>query len=217
MNARTARSAAWSALLFVAFILFTVFASGKPPAPDDPIADLQKYLVDHRGIILVSTLLGLMAVPLALWFFANVRDAVAAADGTAHALGVAAVAGIVIAGACALAGSAVFASLVYVDGMAKTLGEDTIRFGYVAQTLLFASTSAGLALAAGATALAARRTNVLPSPTVWLGALAVLGNVVAMFSVLDSGVFVLGLAGIITFVLFLVVTAIGILRSPAAG
>src|SRR5205085_1002885 len=100
------------------------------------------------------------------------------------------------------------AAPVYVNGEAKTFGADTLRIMLVGQSLAFAATSAGITVFVLAAALAIRRTGALPVYTMWLALLAAVGNVVTMFSTLGSGASGLGLFGVATFALFILVTGI---------
>jgi hypothetical protein len=202
MNDRAVRVAGLAAIVFVVLILVTVFASGQPPAADDSVEKIREYLVDHRTAMLVSQLLGLLALPFAIWFSVVFRDVVRG-DRMSNALGLASLAGLLVTAPMAMAGGAISISPIYVDGVANKLGDDTIRIVFEAQSLLFACTSAGIALFALTAALAIRRTRALPSYTMWLGLLAVAGNIVAMFTVLGAGASNLGFVGLLTFALFL--------------
>jgi len=217
MNAKVARSAGASAIGFVVLVVITIIISGSPPASDaDKIEKIREYFIDHRGAILTGGVLQLLAVPLVIWFFVNVRQAVRGGDAATNALGMAAVAGIVLGGACALGGQAAIGSTVWTKGFGESLSDDVVLVVYNLQSLLFVSASAGIGLAAGASAWAGKRTGALPAASVWLGALAVVGNLVAIFSFLGSGALVLGLAGIVTFLLFLLVTGVWMIRQGAA-
>jgi hypothetical protein len=209
----TDKAVRWSggaAIAFVVLILVSAFSSGSPPSPDDSVAEIRSYFVDHRTALLVSTLLGLLAVPFAIWFAVVLRELVSG-DRLSNALGTASLAGLLLTAAVALAGGAVAVAAVYVDGAANTLGDDTIRIVYEAQTLLFASTSAGLVLFGLTAALAIRRTTALPIYVMWFGLLAALANVVAMFSVLGAGAGNIGFVGLIGFALFVLVTGAAML------
>jgi hypothetical protein len=204
----TDRAVRWSggaAIAFVVLILVSAFSSGSPPSADDSVAEIRDYFVDHRTALLVATLLGLVAVPFAIWFAVALRDLVRG-DRLSNALGTASLAGLLVTAAVALVGGALAVSAVYVDGAANGMGDDTIRVVYAGQTLCFASTSAGLALFGLTAALAIRRTGALPPYTVWFGLLASVANVVAMFSVLGAGASNVGFVGLIGLVLFLLVT-----------
>jgi hypothetical protein len=210
MNQRAARSAGASAIAFVILIVITVVSGGSPPAADASPEKIATYFADHRTGILVGMLLALFAIPVVLWFFVNIRDALRG-DATANALGVAALLGIAVTAAMALAGGAVMASVVYLKDATASIDKNTIRLMYSAQALLFASTAPGLALAMGSTAAAARRTRTLPVVVVWFGALGALANIVAAFSVLDAKSSGLGFVGLIGFLLFLLVTGIALI------
>src|SRR5258708_14559530 len=108
----------------------------------------------------------------------------------------------------AMAGGALTSSAIYVDGVANKLGDDSIWIVFEGQSLLFAATSAGLVLFALTAGLAIARTRALPSYTMWLAYLAALGNLVAMISTVTAGASAVGLAGVISFALFVLVTGI---------
>jgi hypothetical protein len=215
MFERTVRWAGIAAIVFVVLILVTVFASGQPPAADDAVDKLRTYLVDHRSALLVSNLLGLLSLPFVLWFGVVLRE-VLRGDRTANALSTASLAGLVITAPMAMAGGALTSSAIYVDGVADKLGDDSVRIVFEGQSLLFAATSAGLVLFALTAGLAIRRTRALPSYTMWLAFLAALGNLVAMFSTLAPGASALGLPGVITFALFVLVAGITMAIGKAA-
>ena len=207
MTDRTLRWGGVAAIVFVVLILITVFSAGSPPAADDSVDKLRSYMVDHRSALLVSNLLALFAVPFVLWFAVVLRDA-ARGDRMANALGTASLAGLLITAPMAMAGGAIQASAVYVDGAADKFSDDTIRIVFEAQTLLFGATSAGLVVFLLANALLIRRTTVLPPYVMWLALLGVVGNLVAMVSVVSAGAAMLGFFGVLSFSLFLLVAGI---------
>jgi hypothetical protein len=202
---KAVRLAGGAAIAFVVLILVSAFAGGSPPAADDSVTEIREYFVDHRSGLLIGALLGLVAVPLVIWFAVVLRDLVRG-DRLADALGTASLAGLLVTAAVALAGGAILVAAVYVDGTAAAMGDDGIRLVYEAQMLLFASTSAGIALFGLTAALAIRRTAALPAYTMWFGFLAAVANVVAMFSVLGADASALAFIGLIGFALFLLVT-----------
>jgi hypothetical protein len=113
------------------------------------------------------------------------------------------------------------AAPVYVKGEADKLGGDTLRIMFVGQSLLFAATAAGITVFVLAAAVAIRRGGTLPAYVMWLGLLAAVGNVITMFSTIGSKASALGFLGVVTFALFVLVTAItmaiGKAGAPAAA
>jgi hypothetical protein len=204
MSDRVIRAAGLAAVLFVVLILISAFVAGAPPSADASADKIRAFLVDHRSALLISNFLGLLAIPLVVWFVVVLREVVLG-DRLANALGTAAVAGILITAPMAMAGGAISVSPLYADGVAGKLGDDTVRIVFEAQNLLFASTSAGIVLFAVAAALAIRRSGALPAYTMWVGLLAAALNVVAMFSTLSAGASGVGFLGLIGFALFLLV------------
>ncbi len=207
MTDRTVRLGGVAAIIFVVLILVTVVILGSPPAADDTADKIRRYMVDHRSAMLVTNLLGFIAIPLAGWFFVALRE-VLRGDRTANALGTASLVGFLLTAPMVMAAGALYSSVVYLDGVADGLGDDTVRVVFEAQTLLFAATSAGIVLFSLAAGLAIRRTGALPAYTMWLAYLATLGNVVAMFSTLDADAWALALPGAITMGLFVLVAGI---------
>ena len=216
MPKRMVQWAGVAAIAFVVLTLISVFSTGEPPAADDPIGKIRDYLVDHRTALLVSNFLGLVAIPLVIWFGVALRD-VLRGDRTANALGTASLAGLLVTAPLAMAGGAIGTAAIYVDGVARTIGDDSIRIVYEGQTLLFGATAAGLTLFAVATGLAIYRTRSLPTYTMWLAFLAAIGNVVALFSTLAPGMSALGLFGVLTFALFVLVAGIVMATGKVAG
>lgn len=207
MTDRALRWGGVAAIVFVVLILITVFSGGSPPAADDSADKIRSYMVDHRGALIVANFLGLVAIPFVIWFAVVLRDA-ARGDRMANALGTASLAGLLVTAPMALAGGAIMAGGLYVDGAADKFSDDTIRIVFETQTLLFGATSAGLVLFMLATALLIRRTAVLPPYVMWLALLGVVGNLVAMISVVSAGAAMLALFGVLSFALFLLVAGI---------
>jgi hypothetical protein len=207
MTDRAVRWGGVAAIVFVVLVLITVFAGGPPPTADDPADKIRTYLVDHRTGLLVSNFLGLLAIPFVIWFGVVLRELVRG-DRTANALGTASLAGLLVTAPMAMAGGALSVAPIYVDGVADKLGDDALRIVFESQMLLFAATSSGIVLFSLLAGLAIRRTTALPAYTMWLAFLATVGNVVTMISVFGSGVSALGLPGLPTFALFLLVTGI---------
>jgi hypothetical protein len=102
----------------------------------------------------------------------------------------------------------VASSVVYVDGVAGALGDDTLRIAFEAQSLLFAATSAGIVLFTFAAGMAIRRTGALPAYTMWFALLATVGNLVTIVSTAGSGLSMLGFLGVLSFALFVLVSGL---------
>jgi len=208
MTDRTVRWAGVAGIVFVVLILVTVFAPGSMPKPDDSVAKIQKYFSDHRGGLLVANLLGLVAIPFALWFAVVLRESVRGRDRLGDALATALLVGLAVTAPMALVGGALEAVPVYLKGAAHNLDGNTLRLVFDASGLAFAGTSAGILTFVAASAAAIRRSGALPAYTMWLALLAVVGNILTIFSTLGAGAAGLGFAGVITFGLFVLVTGI---------
>ena len=207
MNDRMIRWAGVAGIVFVILIVVTIAISGSPPMGDDAVSKIRNYYIDHRSGLLWANLLGVIAIPFILWFAVVLRE-MFRGDRLTSALGTFSLAGILVTAPLVLVGGALNVSVIYVDGAARTYQPDTLRLMYEAQTLAFVAASAGLVIFALGAALAIRRSGALPGFTMWLAWLAVLGNVVAIFAVLDAGSAMIGFAGVATFVLFVLVAGI---------
>ena len=207
MTDRMLRWGGVAGIVFVVLILITVFSGGGPPAADDTAEKIRSYLVDHRGALLASNVIGLIATPFVIWFVVVLRDA-ARGDRVSNALGTASLAGILVTAPMAMVGGAMMASAVYVDGAVDKFNDDTIRIVFEAQTLFFTATAAGLALFMLTAALLIRRTGVLPSYTMWLALLGVVGNLATIIAAVSASAANIGFAGVLTFALFVLVSGI---------
>jgi hypothetical protein len=220
MSDRAIRWAGVAGIVFVILVVITIAISGSPPKGDDTVSKIRDYYIDHRSSLLWANLVGVLGIPFILWFAVVLRELLRG-DRLASALGTFSLAGLIVTAPIALIGGALNVSVIYIDGAAQTYRPDTLRLVYDTQGLAFAATSAGIAAFALGAALAIRRSGVLPGFTTWLAWLAVLGNVVTMFSVLDAGAATIGLAGVTTFALFILVTGIamaaGTAKAPAGA
>jgi hypothetical protein len=219
MSDRAIRWAGAAGIVFVIIVVITIALSGSPPMADDAVGKIRSYYIDHRSRLLWANLFGIIATPFVLWFAVVLRE-LFRGDRLANAFGTFSLAGLLVTAPMAMVGGALQVSVIYVDRAAQNYRPDTLRLLYDAQSLAFAATSAGIVAFTLGAALAIRRTGALPSFTMWLALLAVVGNVVAMFTVLDAGAALIGLAGVTTFALFILVTGItmaaGKTKTPAA-
>lgn len=214
MSDRMVRWGGIAGIVFVVLILVTVFATGSPPMADDPADKLRTFFVDHRTALLVSNVIGMVAIPFALWFAVVLRE-LFRGEREASAFGTLSLAGLLVAAPMAMVGSGMEGALVYVDGVADKIGDDTIRIVFELQTFAFAATSAGIIAFTLGAALAIRRSGTLPSYVMWVGYLAVLGNLVALISVLGPGASALGLFGVLTFALFILIGGLAMVTGKA--
>ena len=214
MSDRFVRWGGIAAIIFVVVILFTAFGAGSPPAGDDAIDKVRQFYSDHRGILLVSNMLALFAIPFVVWWAIVFREVVRG-DAVSKALGTGVLAGLLLTAPAAMIGGAFNVSVVYLDKGLNDIPDGVLRVVFEGQGLMFGATSAGLVLMALTAGLAIRRTQALPAYTMWLAFLAALGNLAAMASTLDAKVGMIGFAGLLTFSLFLLVTGIAMAAGKA--
>lgn len=216
MSDRAVRVAGAAGIIFVVLLLIGVVGGGSMPAVDDPVDKIRAYYLDHRGSILFTNTVGLLGIPFVLWFAVVLRD-LFRGDRLTEALGTASLAGLLVTAPMAMVGGALQAAPVFVSGAAKNFGDDSLRIMFIGQSLVFPATAAGITVFVLAAGLAVRRTSALPSYTMWLAFLAVLGNVITMLSTLSSGASGLGFLGVGTFALFILVTGITMTAGKAAA
>jgi hypothetical protein len=207
LNDRAVRWAGLAGIVFVVLIIISIVSSGSMPAADDPAEKIRTFFVDHRGGLLAANFAGLLATPFVLWFGVGLREIVRG-DRIARAQGTASLAGLLVTAPMAMVGGALQVAAVYVDGAAAKTNPDTLRLLFNAQALAFGATASGIIVFVAGAGLAIRRTGALPAYTTWLAVLAVVGNVVALFSTLGAGASAVGLAGVATFALFILVSGI---------
>ena len=198
MSDRVIRWAGVAGIVFVITIVITIVISGSPPMGDDTVSKIRSYYIDHRSALLWANLIGMVGAPFVLWFAVVLRELLRG-DRLTSALGTFSLAGLIVTLPIVLVGGGINVSVIYIDGGAQRYRPDTLRLVWDMQGLAFAAASVGLAIFVLGVALAIRRSGVLPGFTAWLAWLAVLGNVVAMFSVLDAGAATMGFAGVTTF------------------
>lgn len=215
MSERSIRLAGIAGVVFVVMILVTVFSTGSMPMSDDSPDKIRAFLVDHRGALLASNLIGMLAVPFVLWFGVMLRELLRG-DRLSSALGTFSLAGLLVTAPMAAAGGATSAVAVYNNGVAAKLGDDTVRTLFTMQALFFTATAMGIIAFAVGAAIAISRTKALPAYTMWLACLAVVGNVVSAFASLGAGASGLGFPGVLTFALFILVTGITMAMGKAA-
>ena len=141
MSDRFVRWGGIAAIIFVVVILFTAFSAGSPPATDDAIDKVRQFYSDHRGILLVSNMLALLAVPFVVWWAIVFRE-VARGDAVANVLGTGVLAGVLITAAAAMTGGALNVSVVYLDKGLADIPDGVLRVVFEGQGLMFGATSA---------------------------------------------------------------------------
>jgi hypothetical protein len=216
MTDRMVRWGGAAGVVFVVLILISVFASGSPPKPDDSVATIQKFYLDHRGGQLTANFIGLVATPFVLWFGVVLREVVRR-DRTSHAFGTALLIALAVTAPMAMIGGALSIAPVYVDGAVGHLDGQVLRLMFDAQGLVFTAASSGLLTFAAASAAAIQRSRALPAYTMWLALLAVVGNIVAIFGALGPGAAAVALAGVLSFALFVLVAGIAMAMGKASA
>ena len=215
MSDRAIRWAGASGIAFVVLIVITISISGSLPMADDPVSKIRNYYIDHRSTLLWANLLAILAIPFVLWFGVMLRE-MFRSDRLATALGTFSLAGLIMTAAIVMVGSSINVSVVYIDGAAQHYQPKLLRLMYDSQSLVFAAASAGIVAFTLGAALAIHRSRALPSFTMWLALLAVVGNIVTVCTVLDAGAAIIGIVGVAAFSLFILVTGITMAAGKAS-
>lgn len=182
------RLAGAAGLLFVVSILVSGFMVAPPPSPDEPATKFLAYYSDHRNVLLVQAILGLLAIIPAFVFAAGLWNLLRSEDREGGVLASAAIFSFIASGALAVLISAWFGALGYL-GNGHGLTEDSAKTLSVLAAVLNQAFFAPLALTTGGSGLLLTRGTSVPRWIGWIGLAAAVLAVVGVFSVANSGVF----------------------------
>lgn len=214
-DAKWERAAGAGGILFVVLVLVSAFLPGSPPSTSDPARDIAKYFTDHDDAIRQAAFLGIVATIPLVWWAAAVYRMLERATGNGR-LGVMTAVGVAI-GAAAAGVSSIIYAVVAMVGVGGSGGLSGTKFFYVLGTNLTAMVAIGTALTVGSVSAGILRTGMMPKWLGWLGALVALlsvgGSLIGVSG--NDAVFVLAFASFLTFVLWLVIVSILMLRKPA--
>jgi len=198
-------------ILFVAATLVSAFIVSPPPSPDESAAKFLAYYSDHRTVLLVQMLIGLLANIPAFLFVAGLWNLLRRDEAEGGILATAAAVAFIVGGAVITVATGWTGALGYL-GDGNGLDEGSARTLSLLGTI---GCSSGI-FAAFATTEAASGYILLKGSTVpkwlgWIGLAAAVLAVVATFSVAKSGAF--APFGFFTFAGFLSLSAYVVLVS----
>jgi hypothetical protein len=210
------RWSAFGALGFIVLIIVTAVLPGSPPKPSDSPAKIATFLFDNSKELRWSAVIGGLATVLLLWWAGSVWRLLRRAEGGSPRLAVVAIAGLLL-GATLMGVASIVMSATAMAILPGGGGVHDVKLLYLLQGALVAGGGLGVAVFVAAFSIVVIRTRVLPPGLGWFGGLVSLVLVVAagaMASTKDV-FFVLGLVGLVGFAIWLVITAILMLRAPA--
>lgn len=209
------RAAGAGGILFVVMVVVSAVLPGEPPGTADPGIEIAKYFADNGDAIRVAAVLGILATVPLVWWAAAIYRRLERATGNAR-LGVMTVIGVAI-GAVAAGVSSVIYGSVALTGELGAGGVAGVKFFYVLGTNLTSMVAIGTALLVGSVSAGILRTGMLPKWLGWWGALVALlsvgGSLIAVSG--NDAVFGISLAAFLTFMVWLLVVSILMLRRPA--
>ena len=174
------RLAAGLGIVFVALQLGVGAALGSAPALDAPVAEIQSYLVDDAGNVLLAATMGTLSAFFFILFLGSLRTFLRTAEGAPGSLSMVAFgAGLVTITLATTAGLPTVA-LAW-DDTAALADPGLVHAAWNLNTLALVpigSSAGAFCLAAAAIIL---RTRVTPAWVGWIGVLAALVSVIATF------------------------------------
>jgi hypothetical protein len=215
------RYAALGGVVFVIANIVGAAATGEPPAPDDPPADIAKYFADKSGALKLSQVLGGIAAIAIIWWFGSLWRRMNRAENDRPRLAVVSLIGLTFGGALFMASSSIFAAAALRNDI---LGDSAAVY-YTIGSVLLAASGFGIAVHLGATCALAWRTKMLPTWIVGLGLISAVAFLVASISGSASdasaGMFI-GLIGFVTWSVWILAVSFVMWSSspaeaPAAG
>jgi hypothetical protein len=166
----------------VAVLLYAaaMLVGGKPPAPDEPILNVVRYLAEHRTALLWQALLLAPVGPLALWFFATLRGVLVAAEARSAALTNAGFAAAILLFASVTGGSLLLTAVVWRG--AEATAPELVRFAYDCAVLALYALSSMLSVASVvAPTIVGWRMRILPGASVVVASALAVANVLELF------------------------------------
>lgn len=190
-----------SGVLFVVALLVSIFIAPLPPGFDEPPAKFLAYYVDHRSILLVQMIIGVLGNIPALVFAGGLWNFLRREEGEGGVFSGAAVFAFVFGGVLATVATCWPGAIAYLAG--NGLDESLARNLTAVSILLSPGIFSALSTMSATSGLVVLRNSVVPKWIGWVGLLAALLQLVAIFSVAKSGLFgpfgFFGFTGLLSF------------------
>jgi hypothetical protein len=217
------RVGAASGIVFVAMQLALVAALAGAPALDAPTNEIRSYLVHDGGTVLAATTIGAVSVCFFLWFLGTLQTFLRAAEGGSGQLSRIAFGAGLVTITLAIGASLPTVALAWDDTAARA-EPGLLHAIWNLNTLAFVPIGSSAGVFCLAAALVILRTRVLPVWGGWIGILAAVMSVIAVFFLLvDDPDSPLGtpanVGGFLLSNLFILLISVGMLfrSEPLAG
>lgn len=204
-------------ILFV--IGFVVGPSGAPPGFDDSAKEVQAWIQDNRSALQATTALGFGVLVAIAVFLGSVYRCLRTAEPLPRMSIAALAGGIALLAAGTVGSAAELAALYHVE----KLGADSVLALWDLSVFGYLFVLAGFSVLAGATAAIGMRSGVLPAWHAYFSAAAAIYVLVVGWvgTFTETGVFAaadgaLGLISFLVLIVWLLATAIVLLRQPSA-
>jgi hypothetical protein len=156
------------------------FAAGTSPKPDAPIGTVIAHYSDHRGAVLIGTLVTLVALPALPWFLGYLREFIADAEGAQAPLATVTLAAWIALFVIILGGGLPLTAIVWRG--ASHVDASLVRLAFDANNLsLYAISATAAAMSVLAPSIVIWRTRALPRWLMVLALLEVAVNIVELF------------------------------------
>ena len=205
-------------IVFVALQLAAGGVLGGAPALDAGPAEIQSYLVDDGGNVLLAATLGSFSAFFFVWFLGAVRTFLQQAEGAPGTLGTIAYGAGLVTITLATTASLPAVALAWND-TAAVADPGLLRAVWNLNTFALVPIGGSAAAFSLAFAIVILRTRVMPTWIAWTGVLAAIVGVIAtLFFVADDADSLLGtpanLGGFLLGMVFILLVSVFMLRSP---
>ena len=214
---RWERWAPATGVVFVVLFIIAFFLGGQPPKPNDPIAKITTFIVDHRRKLQATAYLGGIGTIFFFWFLGSFRDVLAKAEGgTGRLTSILFSSGVIIVGIATLS-LGMLATMAFKPAIT---GDGGVRVLFDLGNMSFAMVQFPMVAFLLAASILMIRTGAISRRLGWLGLLnAVIQLIVAGALFPDHGALAAGgafnTAGF--FLFFLWMLAASIIMTAQAG
>jgi hypothetical protein len=206
-------------IVFIVATLVSAFIVSPPPMADESNAKFVEYFNDHRTVLLVQMIIAVLADIPAFLFIAGFWQLLRSEESAGGILATTSIISYVVGGAVITVASGWLGGMGYL-GDGNGLEEGSARMLSVLGTMVcFSGIFAAFAAAQAASGILLLKGTILPRWLGWIGLLAAVISLVALFSVAKSGAFApfgfVSFAGLLSFSLYVLLVSVFMWLRPA--